>query len=211
MKFGMTTYVQKSPMSTYSTKELYISGKEPFIFRKRVLYLNMSIYSTKRAWYIPQKGRIHSAKDNTAWYLRGAGCGGRVEVVTTLFSASLVWHKWLFHRLRTECVMSHMWVSHVTHMSESCHTCEWGMSNMWMSHVTHMNESCHACQCVVSHMWMSHVTHVNEACHTCEWVMSHLWMSHITPVNEWRHTYEWGMSHIWMCHVTHMNESCHTC
>ena len=30
---------------------------------------------------------------------------------------------------------------------------------MWMSHVTHMNESCHT--------WMSHVTHMNESCHTC--------------------------------------------
>jgi len=44
---------------------------------------------------------------------------------------------------RYEWVMSHIWMSHVTHMNgschESCHTCEWVMSHMWMSHVTHMN------------------------------------------------------------------------
>jgi len=29
-----------------------------------------------------------------------------------------------------EWVMSHIWMSHVTHMNESCHTCEWVMSHM---------------------------------------------------------------------------------
>ena len=27
-----------------------------------------------------------------------------------------------------------MWMSHVTHANEPCHTCEWAMSHMWMSH-----------------------------------------------------------------------------
>ena len=29
-----------------------------------------------------------------------------------------------------EWVMSHIWMSHVTHMNESCHTCEWVMSHI---------------------------------------------------------------------------------
>jgi len=41
----------------------------------------------------------------------------------------------------TTWVMSHMWMSHVTHVNESCRTCEWVMSHMWMSHVAHVNES----------------------------------------------------------------------
>jgi len=45
--------------------------------------------------------------------------------------------------------------SHVTHVNESCHTCEWVMSRMWISHLTHAHESWHMC--------MSRVT--------CEWVM----------------------------------------
>ena len=65
----------------------------------------------------------------------------------------------------------------VTHMNESCHTCEWVMSHtIWMSHVTHMNATWHTCaesfhtyESVILHIRMSHVTHANV-------VMSHMWM-----------------------------------
>ena len=60
-------------------------------------------------------------------------------------------------------------------MNESCHTYEWVMSHIWMSHVTHMNESCHTYEWFmshVSHIWMIHVAHINESWHTYEWVMS---------------------------------------
>jgi len=107
--------------------------------------------------------------------------------------------------------MSHISMSHVTHMNESCHTYEWVMSHIWMSHVTHINEPCHTYQWVMSHIWMSHVTHKNEPCHTYEWVMSHISMSHATHMNEPFHTYEWVMSHIewvmshiWMIHATYL-------
>jgi len=98
-----------------------------------------------------------------------------------------------------------MWLSHVTHVNESWHTCEWVMS---YSHI----------QRVKSHKWLSHVTHVNESCHTCEWVMAHMWMSHViqsyttsqaTQVTESCHTCEWVMSHMWMSHGTHVNEQYH--
>ena len=58
-----------------------------------------------------------------------------------------------------------VWVSHVTHMNESCHTYEWVMSHIWMSPVIVMND--------ISHIWMSHVSHMNESCHTYEWHYSH--------------------------------------
>jgi len=38
-----------------------------------------------------------------------------------------------------EWVMSHT----CKHMNESCHAYEWVMAHIWMSHVTHMIESCH--------------------------------------------------------------------
>jgi len=38
--------------------------------------------------------------------------------------------------------MAHIWMSHGTHMNESCHTYEWAMSHIWMSHATHMNNEC---------------------------------------------------------------------
>ena len=121
-------------------------------------------------------------------------------------------------------IMSHIWMSHGTHMNESCHTYEWVMLHIWISHVTHMNESCRTYEWVMAHIWMSyvrtyewvmshiwvsHVTHMNESCHTYEWVLSHIWMSHVTRMNESCHTYEWVISHVWMSLVTHMNESCH--
>jgi len=130
--------------------------------------------------------------------------------------------------------MSHMWMSHVTYVNESCHTCGWFMLHMWMSHVTHVNESCHALERVVTYDTLSdpafcdmrcYVTHMHESCHTCEWVMSHMWMSHVTHVNESSHTFEKSrdIRHnlrsciMWyeaLCHtyewVWHINVSCHT-
>jgi len=113
-------------------------------------------------------------------------------------------------------------VSHVTHMNESYPTYESVTSHIWMSVVAHMNESCHT----VAHLPRSYVTHsrfhmwhtggpavqrhsvfeINESCHTYEWVMSHIRMSHVTQhytrhIHMW-HTFEWV--------VSHMNESCHT-
>jgi len=37
-------------------------------------------------------------------------------------------------------------------MNMSCHTHESGMSHIRMSHVTHMNESCHMYQRVIPHL-----------------------------------------------------------
>ena len=67
--------------------------------------------------------------------------------------------------------VTHTWMSHVTHMSESRHTHEWVYSHIWMSHVIRMNESCHTYKWVMSYTWMNRVTRVNESCHTNEWVM----------------------------------------
>jgi len=121
-------------------------------------------------------------------------------------------------------VMSHIWMSHVTHMNGSCHTmtescsaynCVWSSRTMtltrsWhchvtapvplVSYVTHMNESCHTYEWVMS-IWMSHVTHMNESC-PYESVMSHIWVWPRT-ISESCHTYEWVVSHTWVwSHVT---------
>jgi len=137
-----------------------------------------------------------------------------------------------------EWVMSHIWMSHVTHMNESCLTHEWVMS--------HMNESCHTyeqvmpytCRSHVTYIRMrrvthayqrqswrralsvqrhatqikSHVTHNNEKKrHTNGWVMSHMWMNHATHVNASCHEYTRVMPHLYTSHVSHVNRSCVTC
>jgi len=80
-----------------------------------------------------------------------------------------------------EWVMSLPWLTHVTHMHESCHTYEWVTSHTWMSHHTHMNESCHTADiyavpfCRLPFCRSSEVKLL-----TWEWVTSHTWMSHVT-------------------------------
>ena len=63
-------------------------------------------------------------------------------------------HIWLDSFKCVTWVMSHLWMSHVTYVNESCHICEWVMSHIWLSLVVHMR--------------MSHVTHMNESCQICE-------------------------------------------
>ena len=81
-----------------------------------------------------------------------------------------------------EWVVSHIWIRNVntaTSVWPSAQKDEWA-SHLWMSHVTYMNDSCHTYEWVMSHICMSHATHMNESCQTYEWVMSHIWMSHVT-------------------------------
>jgi len=136
---------------------------------------------------------------------------------------------------------------YITSKNETCYTSEWVMSHMQMSHVTHINESRHVykwvmsrmrihsdavaffyaaythlyltSEWVMSHVQMSHVTRVKQPCHTCEWVMTqmrihsdavslsvcrlYLFTSHVT------HSYVWHDSFLLMSHVTHVNESWH--
>jgi len=152
---------------------------------------------------------------------------GTYEWVMAHISTSYVTYEWVMALVSIshatyEWVMTYMneswqiWLGHVTHIDESCHTYEWFVSHIWINRVTHMNDSCHTYELVMSHIWMSLVTHMNESCHTYESVMSHIWMIHGTPrmsyvthKNESCYTCERAMSHIWMSHMAHMKESCH--
>jgi len=87
-----------------------------------------------------------------------------------------------------------MWMSHVT-----CDTYEWVMSHIWMSHVTHINESRDTHEWVMWHIWIRHITshirwssacltHMNESRDTYEHVMWHAWIRHVTHRNGSYHT-----------------------
>jgi len=125
------------------------------------------------------------------------------------------------------------------------------VSCTWMSHVTHMNESCHAYHWVTSHIWMSHVACVEKLsdilymnasigsefdrlswllcfalCCVHEWVTSHMCIIHVTHVNELylinegvHRLWSWWMglalvscdvSCTWMSRLPRVNESGHT-
>ena len=82
--------------------------------------------------------------------------------------------------------MAHIWMSHVTHMNESCLEYKWVISHTWLCHITRMNmkEVCHTHEWVLAHTWMRHVTHMYESCHTHVWVVAHKIMSYGTNMNE---------------------------
>jgi len=74
-------------------------------------------------------------------------------------------------------VMPHSCMHHGKHMNESClthdkscHTYEWVMSHVWISHVTHINDSCHTYECILSHTGMSHVTRMHGSSHVYKYV-----------------------------------------
>jgi len=112
-------------------------------------------------------------------------------------------------RNKHEQVMSHIWMSHVTHVnsSEACEksvdylaekfvfACGWVMSLI--------------CERVMSHMWMRHVIPVNKSFHTCGWVTSHVSVDYF--VENFVFACGWVMSHMWTIRVTHVDESCRTC
>ena len=121
-------------------------------------------------------------------------------------------------------VMSHVWLSHVTSMNQSCHMYEKVMSHVWMSHVTRTDESRHTDSRAgnqnpttsVIRAHRSHVPHRNNSCHTYRWVThmneSRQRDSHCGNQNTTTSVIRAHRSHflIWMSHVTRMNESRHT-
>jgi len=128
---------------------------------------------------------------------------------------------WSRHR-RSMWVMSHIWMSHVPRINESCHTCEavtWG----WWRHPQCLYLQCvvAVCCCIAEsaifvlavccsvvlhcvarswHTWSWYVPESTAFCHAYEWV------SHVTCMNESCNAFEQVMSHTWMSHDTHMND-----
>jgi len=80
------------------------------------------------------------------------------EWVMSLIIQSCLTYKWVTSHNDKSC---HASTSHVTHMTETL-TCEWVMSHIWMSHVSHMNESRH----IISHATGGgDRTYINYDCH----------------------------------------------
>jgi len=114
--------------------------------------------------------------------------------------------------------MPHTWLRHVTHVTESRHTCDWVMSHLSIATFTNceskkpnLRELCHIWNWVMSHMWLSHVTYVTESCHTCDVSPSPIVNTthqscerYATFVTESCHTCDWVTSHMCLSHVTHV-------
>jgi len=118
----------------------------------------------------------HFASPDANLYLNESFYTFRNELVVGPY---LAWKIRTFSGCRTQnlCLqqgMSYLWMSHVTHINESCHTYKWVMAHIYMSHVTRMTESCHIYESVMSYIWISHVTHTNESCYWYKWVLLHI-------------------------------------
>ena len=98
-------------------------------------------------------------------------------------------------------VVSHVWMSRLTRMDVSCHTCEWALRNLnWI----------HMCSYVSIHTCFYASCHAYEMSHTVSGVVSHMRMSAAEPelnscvfIYAISHVFLRVMSHIWY-------ESCHT-
>jgi len=128
----------------------------------------------------------HVAQMNESWriYLIRGTLGGTSPGFggcSTLYVA----HIWMIYLMlcctgrwvmshANEWVMVHIGMSHDTYMNALINI----MSHLSMSHVARMNESCHTYERVMSHMSMSHVArkrmshgaHMNESWHVYAWV-----------------------------------------
>jgi len=89
--------------------------------------------------------------------------------------------------------MSHIWMSHVTYLNESCPSYGWVMAQS-MCVAWFINK------CAVSHSqrWVAKTKRHKLACSRDQ--------NYVTHVN----TYEWVTSYMWTIHITRMKESCHT-
>ena len=90
---------------------------------------------------------------------------------------------------------SHTWMSHVTHIHESCQTC--CMSHVWCTHGMHFPTPTNPCLIIA---------HTIESCHLYAGVMSG--MSHVNPMEDtW---YVFSTTHEPRCIMAHTDASCHT-
>jgi len=142
------------------------------------------------------------------------------------------WNTWLTSKSpdtyrQWHDVMSHIWISDITHVTVYTHSYVWCdamtpayvMSHIWISDITHLNVlyAYHTLECVKSnlkhsrhasdmpHIQISHITHVKKSRHTNKRVMLHVCMSHVR--SETRHTHQWVMSHMKMSQILRGNES----
>ena len=119
-----------------------------------------------------------------------------------------------------EWVMSHIWMSHVTHMNEPCHTHEWVMSHISIGsgHVTHIGtqqpgKGSKALQCTATYCnTLQHpATHCNALQHTTTHCNTHCNLR--TTFSYMWHDSAWETTAIWQAQqstATYWNIPQHT-
>ena len=109
---------------------------------------------------------------------------------------------WLIHM----CDMTHssVWHDSLTFWARcisSCPKSQWVMSHIWMSHVTHMNESCHTYEWVMSHIHLTHTYMYVHEIHAYMYISMHTF----TREWDWNKVYEYVYEYTYI--YSHMNET----
>jgi len=153
--------------------------------------------------YVCTRYSSHAKPPPTLWVISHV-CLSQVTRVNETCRKTFVWnmqftqkitmhvvsHVTHVHDHTYECVISNVFICHVTRIKTSCHTCAWDMANVWRRHVSRMKESWHTYEGVMPRVWRSHVTRMKGVMSHISSVMAYLWRHRSC------HTYEWVMSHI---------------
>jgi len=118
------------------------------------------------------------------------------------------WHRCQLY----QWVMSHVWMSHVTHMCESCHTYEWVMSPESIRFVIHMNAWCNGVA-TISRLLKTIGLFCKRALLKSPYSAKGTYNCK-EPTNRSHPPISGSMSHVTYMseschHVTYMSESCH--
>jgi len=104
---------------------------------------------------------------------------------TQIMSCSLAFSPSLKHTHKHVKATFRHWIqAPQAHRTESCHI-RIVMSHVWISRVSHMNLFFLTYESVTAHTGMSIVSQMNESLFRYEAVVSHIWMSHVCGQSKW--------------------------
>ena len=116
-------------------------------------------------------------------------CSSWLICVVRLYDRSLIHH--VSKHLSESWVMSHIWMSHVSHMNESCLTYEWVMSHIWMSPSSIMDRGWALLNRLdkyytagLIHIWVTNYMYLSRT--TYRW-----WIDDLS--NRWRLHHRWSI------------------
>ena len=80
-------------------------------------------------------------------------------------------------------------------------TCEWFICHMWVTHISHVSDSYITCMWLIYHMWVIHISHVSDSYTTCEWLIYHSeWLIKLCVSDSY--TSVSGLNtHVWVTHI----------
>ena len=192
-----------------STKEPYISGKEPYIFENVLCMFN--------------KGALYVYTSNNCSRVMSRAWMSHVYKRALYFRKRALYFRkralYLYKRALCVCtsdegswVMSRIWLSHVSHRNNSCLIYEWYIMcvQIWQMHpYLHKKapnlckKAPYLCKRALYLCKRALCIHTLESCLIYESVMPHVGMTNISRMNDI--LYDYMITHLTDAHGVHMN------